>query len=110
MDQAGGPATPVDQQTGALSERDRTVLAFEKQWWKYAGTKEQAISEIFGLSPTRYYQVLNRLIDSPDAMRSDPMLIKRLRRVRGGRRRTSSAGPWRFGSPAEAVDTDRSRR
>jgi hypothetical protein len=38
----------------ALAERDRAILAFERQWWKYAGAKETAIRELFGLSATRY--------------------------------------------------------
>lgn len=84
-----------------LCERDLTMLAFEKQWWKYSGRKEQAISELFGLSPTRYYQLLNRLIDSPAALRAEPMLIKRLRRVRGGKARTRQLGQWGLGSLTE---------
>ena len=58
------------------------ILAFERQWWKYAGAKEQAIRELFDMSATRYYQVLNALIDSPAALAHDPMLVKRLRRMR----------------------------
>jgi hypothetical protein len=74
-----------------LSERDQQVLAFERQWWKYAGAKEQAIRELFDMSATRYYQVLNSLIDSPDALAHDPMLIKRLRRMRSTRQRARTA-------------------
>jgi hypothetical protein len=74
-----------------LSERDREILAFERQWWKYAGAKEQAIRELFDMSPTRYYQVLGTLIDSPSAMVADPMLVKRLRRLRATRQRARSA-------------------
>jgi len=74
-----------------LSERDHAVLAFERQWWKYPGKKEQAIRELFGMSATRYYQILNRLIESREAMAADPMLIKRLRRARTGRSRTRAA-------------------
>ncbi|MCE1177812.1 MAG: DUF3263 domain-containing protein [Micrococcales bacterium] len=76
---------------GGLSDRDREILAFERQWWKYAGSKEQAIRELFDMSSTRYYQVLNALIDSPDALAADPMLIKRLRRLRSSRQRARSA-------------------
>ncbi|WP_426595862.1 DUF3263 domain-containing protein [Cellulomonas sp. McL0617] len=72
---------------GQLSERDEQVLAFERQWWKYAGAKEQAIRELFDMSATRYYQVLNALIDDPSALAHDPMLIKRLRRMRSSRQR-----------------------
>ncbi len=74
-----------------LSERDREIIAFERQWWKYAGAKEQAIRELFDMSATRYYQVLNVLIDSPIALEADPMLIKRLRRLRSTRQRARSA-------------------
>jgi hypothetical protein len=70
-----------------LTERDREVLAFERQWWKYPGAKERAIRELFDMSSTRYYQVLNLLVDSPEALREDPMLIKRLRRARTSRAR-----------------------
>lgn len=81
-----------------LSERDREVLGFERQWWKYAGAKEQAIRELFDMSATRYYQVLNALIDSPAALAHDPMLVKRLRRMRSTRQRARSAR--RLGSDA----------
>lgn len=74
-----------------LSERDEQVLAFERQWWKYAGAKEQAIRELFDMSATRYYQVLNALIDSPAALAHDPMLVKRLRRMRSTRQRQRTA-------------------
>ncbi len=74
-----------------LSDRDRAVLAFERQWWKYAGAKEQAVRDLFDMSATRYYQVLNSLIDRPEALVADPMLVKRLRRLRAGRQRTRSA-------------------
>lgn len=74
-----------------LSERDQEILQFERQWWKYAGAKEAAIKELFDMSATRYYQVLNALIDNPDALAADPMLIKRLRRLRSQRQRTRQA-------------------
>lgn len=74
-----------------LSERDRSILGFERQWWKYSGAKEQAVRELFEMSATRYYQVLNALIDSPEALAHDPMLVKRLRRMRATRQRARSA-------------------
>lgn len=75
----------------ALSERDRRILEFERQWWKYAGAKEQAIRDLFEMSSTRYYQILNTLIDTPEALAVDPMLVKRLRRMRASRQRARSA-------------------
>ena len=74
-----------------LTERDREIIAFERQWWQYAGSKETAIKELFDMSSTRYYQVLNSLIDHPGALEHDPMLIKRLRRLRASRQRARSA-------------------
>ncbi|MCX7523396.1 DUF3263 domain-containing protein [Microbacterium sp. STN6] len=68
-----------------LSERERSVLAFERQWWQHAGAKEKAIREEFGLSAARYYQVLGALIDRPAALAFDPMLVKRLQRLRHAR-------------------------
>jgi hypothetical protein len=76
---------------GGLTRREREILAFERQWWKYAGAKEQAIRELFDMSATRYYQVLNALIDTPAALSADPMLVKRLRRLRASRQRQRSA-------------------
>ena len=77
--------------SGVLPERDQRILEFERQWWKFAGAKEQAIREQFDMSATRYYQVLNSLIDLPEALAFDPMLVKRLQRMRAARQRARSA-------------------
>ena len=77
--------------SGVLAERDQRILEFERQWWKFAGAKEQAIREQFDMSATRYYQVLNALIDQPEALSFDPMLVKRLQRMRAARQRARSA-------------------
>lgn len=74
-----------------LTERELAILAFERQWWQYAGAKEQAIRDQFSMSATRYYQLLNALIDRHEALVHDPMLVKRLRRVRAQRQRQRSA-------------------
>ncbi|WBB78940.1 DUF3263 domain-containing protein [Micromonospora sp. WMMD882] len=70
-----------------LAERDRRILAFERNWWRHAGAKEQAIRDTFGLSATRYYQLLNALLDNPAALAADPVLVSRLRRLRSSRAR-----------------------
>jgi hypothetical protein len=82
---------PSDDHDDGLTRREREILAFERQWWKYAGAKEQAIRELFDMSATRYYQLLNALIDRREALAADPMLIKRLRRLRAGRQRARAA-------------------
>jgi hypothetical protein len=76
--------------TVTLPTREREMLAFEWQWWRYAGAKEAAIRERFGLSATRYYQVLNALVDRPEALAADPLLVRRLRRMRATRQRHRS--------------------
>jgi hypothetical protein len=86
-----GSAGAVDDGGDGLTRREREILAFERQWWKYAGAKEQAIKDLFDMSATRYYQVLNALIDRPEALAADPMLVKRLRRLRASRQRARSA-------------------
>ncbi len=73
-----------------LTDRERAVLAFEKQYWKYSGAKDQAIRDSFEWSPTRYYQVLNALLDRPEAQECEPVLVKRLRRQRATRQRARS--------------------
>jgi hypothetical protein len=70
----------------ALSEAEKAVLAFEHGRWNYAGAKDDAILRTFELTPWRYQQWLFRIIDKPAALVHDPMLVKRLRRLRDSRR------------------------
>jgi hypothetical protein len=93
MDSASRAQTPSDTsaEAGELSARDQAILDFERQWWKYAGAKEQAVRDQFQMSSTRYYQVLNAIIDSPAALAHDPLLVRRLRRLRATRQRARSA-------------------
>jgi len=76
-----------EQISSDLSERDVAILDFERSWWKHAGVKEQAIRERFDMSATRYYQLLNELLEKPAAMAYDPILVKRLKRLRVYRQR-----------------------
>lgn len=78
-----GPDTAPDE----LSDTEREILDFEKQWWRNPGAKEQAIRDRFDLSGTRYYQLLNALLERPAALAYDPALVKRLRRLRSERGR-----------------------
>jgi hypothetical protein len=73
-----------------LSELDMRILAFERRGWRTPTLKEQAISDVLGLTATRYYQLLNELIDRPEALASDPVLIKRLQAQRARRQRFRS--------------------
>ncbi|GAA3020826.1 DUF3263 domain-containing protein [Streptosporangium longisporum] len=75
----------------ALTEQERELLAFERRWWRHAGAKEQEIRQVFDLSATRYYQLLSEIIELPAALAHDPMLVKRLRRLRETRRQERAA-------------------
>jgi Protein of unknown function (DUF3263) len=87
----GVPPASAQVANAGLSRREHEMLTFERQWWRRAGAKETAIRDRFELSPTRYYQALNALVDRPDALAADPLLIRRLRRVRAARQRTCSS-------------------
>ena len=76
----------------ALSDRERAILDFERSWWTESGPKELAIRKHFGLSATRCYQVLNALLESPDGIEYDPLVVRRLRRLRDRRRRARFEG------------------
>jgi len=84
-------AAPAAREEPTLGRRELDILAFERQWWKYAGAKEDAIKSALGLSATRYYQILNAIIDRPEALQADPMHVKRLRRLRAGRQKARAA-------------------
>jgi hypothetical protein len=85
------PVAGPEAQDDTLTDREFGILAFERQWWKRSGTKERAIHELFDMSVSRYYQILNALLDKPAALRADPMLIRRLRKLRAGRQRARTA-------------------
>lgn len=91
------PLQPVAQPTvdlrkrGRLTDTEIAVLEFERSWWKFPGAKETAVRERFGHGSTRHYQLLNAIIDRPEALAHDPLLVRRLRRLRQERARQRSA-------------------
>ena len=74
-----------------LTDRERAILDFEAAWTRHAGAKEEAIRAELELAPARYYQLLGRLLETADALEYDPMLVKRLRRIRDGREQARQA-------------------
>lgn len=92
-DASAKPAPAGGAAPAGLSEREQEILAFERQWWKHAGAKEQAIRERFDLSATRYYRLLNALLDNPAALERDPVTVRRLRRLRSTRARSRTTTP-----------------
>ncbi len=74
-----------------LTGQEARILDFERSWWRFGGAKEEAIREQFDLTATRYYQLLNRLIDRDAALEADPVLVRRLRRLRQQRQEARSA-------------------
>jgi uncharacterized protein DUF3263 len=95
---------PESSVPSALSERAIAILAFEREWWRHAGAKEEAIRSQFGLSAARYYQLLNTVIDSPDAVRHDPMLVRRLQRARDARTAARASRVFRTDAPFTGGD------
>jgi hypothetical protein len=82
-----------------LTDRERAILDFERTWWTEPGPsggkpgpKGAAIQARFGLSPARYYQLLAELIGSAEAAVYDPLVVRRLRKLRSHRRRARIEG------------------
>jgi hypothetical protein len=75
-----------------LTDRDQAILDFERSWWSQSGPKEALIRAKFELSATRYYQILNELLESQEAYDYDPLVVRRLRRLRDRRRRARHEG------------------
>ncbi len=86
---------PINDSAAGLSELEIKMLEFERTWWRHAGAKESSIEELFNLTPPAYYQLLNNLIDRPAALMAEPLLVKRLLRLR--EQRTSSRSSARLG-------------
>ena len=70
---------------GDLTDRDRAILALEAAWPRQNGMKEETIREKLGMSPARYYQLLGQLIETDAALEAEPLLVRRLRRLRDSR-------------------------
>jgi Protein of unknown function (DUF3263) len=77
----------------SLTDLEMRILAFERSWWRSPGAKEREILEVLDMPPTRYYQLLNELIDRPAAVQFDPALVARLRRRRAVRNELRSPRP-----------------
>ena len=96
----GDPVAMPDRRS--LTEREVSILEFEQRWVSRSGVKEEAIRVELGLSAARYYQLLNALIDTPAAVTHDPMLVRRLQRVRDARVRARAARIGRSALPGRA--------
>lgn len=90
-------STPLSQQVpNGLTKLEIEMLDFERTWWRYAGVKESSIKELFNLTPPAYYQLLNNLIDRNEALLAEPILVKRLRRLRDSRTTLRSSSKLGF--------------
>jgi hypothetical protein len=85
-----------DSVTTALTEFEIKLLEFERNWWRHAGSKESAVRQLFNLTPSAYYQLLNNLIDKEAALMAQPILVKRLRRIRDARATARSSSKLGF--------------
>ena len=80
-----------------LSKIEMSLIEFERTWWEDDQPKDQAIAEQFSLTTAEYYEQLHALIDSDEALEHDPLVVRRLRRMRDRRRRE------RFGEIADSA-------
>jgi hypothetical protein len=74
-----------------LTDLDKQILAFERQWWRDGAAKDRAAQDRLGLAGSDYYRTLSQLIDRDEALEHDPLLVRRLRRLRATRRRERAA-------------------
>ncbi len=70
-----------------LTDREKAILEFERSWWTEDGVKDALIEERFAMTSNAYYQLLNELLERPEAQEFDPLVVRRLRRLRDRRRR-----------------------
>jgi len=96
----GARQEPELEPVSGIAVRDARILDFEREWWRHVGAKEDAIRAAFGLTAARYYQLLNAVIDSPAAVRHDPMLVRRLLRARDARTEARTARAFRTSDQA----------
>ena len=90
-------STPLSQPlSNGLTKLEIEMLDFERTWWRYAGVKESSIKELFNLTPPAYYQLLNNLIERNEALIAEPILVKRLRRLRDSRTAQRSSSKLGF--------------
>ncbi|QSL99797.1 helix-turn-helix DNA-binding domain protein [Gordonia phage ODay] len=65
-----------------MTDEERRMLDLAGQRWNYAGSLEQRVRDDFGISLTRFYQRVNQLIDTEEALAYSPVVVNRLRRLR----------------------------
>lgn len=104
--QRAHPEEAASSSAGVLDERDRALLDFERRWTSRSGGKSAAIRAEFGFSPARYYQLLYALIERPAALREDPLLVRRLERLRDSRVRARQARTFGPDAASSQDDTD----
>ena len=81
----------------SLSKFEQDLLDFERTWWSEDQPKDAAIADQFRLTTAEYYEQLTALIDTDQALGHDPLVVRRLRRMRERRRQE------RFGEIADGT-------
>lgn len=76
----------------SLTERQRAILEFERTWWTLDGDKDLLIRRRFACAPDAYYDELNQVLHDPDALTVDPLVVRRLMRLRDRKRRARLDG------------------
>ena len=74
-----------------LSDADRLTLTLAATPYRYPARREADALDQLGLTPTRFWARVHRLLDDPVAEAAMPAEVHRLRRLREARRRVRSA-------------------
>jgi hypothetical protein len=75
------------QSVAVITERQQAILDFERSFWTYDDPKEALIRARFHCPADEYYAELNDLLELPEAMAHDPLVVRRLQRQRLRKRR-----------------------
>lgn len=69
-----------------LTVREKMTLDLAGRYFKHAGRRDAVAREVLGFTPWRFSQVVNDLLDRPDALAYSPQTVRRLQRLREARR------------------------
>lgn len=75
-----------------LTDRQYAILEFERTWWTMDGEKDLLVRRRLACAPDTYYEELNQVLEDPAALEADPLVVRRLMRLRDRRLRARVDG------------------
>ncbi|QSZ49430.1 DUF3263 domain-containing protein [Arthrobacter sp. D5-1] len=70
-----------------LTDHEKAMINLAGEDFKYAGSLDTAAMERFGMTPTRFWQEMNRILRTESAVAYRPAVVARLRLKLPARRR-----------------------